>query len=458
MTRKLTSTVAGAIAAVSVAAAFGCNAGAAPPQTAKSSTAPGAKVAPAAPPSTTAPQTSGNFPAGPGRPFPDTTSRIAILADQLPGGMTAAQTQFVATRFVGSQKLTLPISQSIRALAPNFIVLHYHLAMWQSAPNVTFILDGTTWSNDYPTVTQNPSWFWLDASGNRVASTADGKLLMNVSDPGFQGYWASSIAQEIQLGDYDGVFLDSASPSLLQGETTDPQLAGTNASTTAFAELGGQTWSQAWNAWIAGLDASLSAQPRHPVLIPNVGSLITSWDKTNYGLTDGVFSEGYLDPSFATSDWRSAASQLVALVAAGKIVMLQNYLGDPNDVPRRLYFLANYLLLKGARTYLDYFAAGPLEWYPEWSLDLGTAQKTAQASIDELLDPSGLYRRDFQKGVVLVNPTSAPITVALGATFQEVVPQGGGAIPASGVAPGSVATTPVNQVTLAAASAAVLLR
>src|SRR5262245_33657412 len=41
------------------------------------------------------------------RPFPDTSRRIAIFADQLPGDMTAAQRQFAATHYAGSQKLTL---------------------------------------------------------------------------------------------------------------------------------------------------------------------------------------------------------------------------------------------------------------------------------------------------------------------------------------------------------------
>jgi len=106
---------------------------------------------------------------------------------------------------------------SWRALNPNFVVLHYHLAMWQSAPSVTFITDGLHWSNDYPEVTTHESWFWHNASGGRVASSADGKLLMNVADPGFAAYWADSIAQQTTAGEYDGVFLDSASPALFAG-------------------------------------------------------------------------------------------------------------------------------------------------------------------------------------------------------------------------------------------------
>ena len=71
------------------------------------------------------------------RPWPDSTARTLILADQLPDGLTAAQQQFVVGHMVGTQKLTVAQSQPLRVLAPSFLVLHYHLAIWQSAPSVT---------------------------------------------------------------------------------------------------------------------------------------------------------------------------------------------------------------------------------------------------------------------------------------------------------------------------------
>src|SRR5262249_29151634 len=153
--------------------------------------------------------------------FPDSWSTIAVLPDQLPNGMTDAQIDFVAQSFVGSQKLVLSISGPIRAKNPGFVVLHYHLAMWQSAPGVDFILDGNTWSNDYPMVDMHESWFWHNQQGERVPSTSDGKLLMNLGDPDFRKYWADSFIAQVKAGQYDAVFADSASPALIQGETSN---------------------------------------------------------------------------------------------------------------------------------------------------------------------------------------------------------------------------------------------
>lgn len=389
--------------------------------------------------------------------FPDTSASIGVLADQLPNGMTAGQQQFAATHFVGTQKLTLALSQPLRAINPGFIVLHYHLAMWQSAPGVDFIIDGKKWGNDYGTVSQHEDWFWHNTLNTRVSSVIDKKLLMNISNAGFQGYWIDSLTQQVKAGAYDGIFFDSASPALLQGEVggSDGRLTGTGAKDNPIPELDGKTFIQAWEQWISVLDAALTS--RGIPLIPNTGELITSWDNTSYGLTAGIFSEGFANPSFAESDWKAATNALLGLAAKGKVMILQNYLGSAGDVARRLYYLGNYLLVKGARSYLDYFSAGgPLEWYPEWELDLGVAQKTGVTVLDLLQD--GVYRRDFEKGVVLVNPSASKVTVSLGATLKRVDPQGGGPIDAAGSTPGSITLTPVTSVDVAAHGAVILLR
>jgi hypothetical protein len=337
--------------------------------------------------------------------------------------------------------------------------------MWQSAPAVDFLVpdvvdggvDGVTWGNDYPVVTTHEDWFWHNASDARVASDVDGKLLMNVSVADFQAYWAQSLEAQVQAGQYDAIFFDSASPGLLQAEcsTADPRLAGTAASTTSFPDLGNVTWIDAWQSWMSALNATLAAQGIP--LIPNTSAFITGWDNTNYGLTAGIFAEGFAGTDFAESDWEASTNELLSLAAAGKIMILQNYLSDASDVATRLYYLGNYLLVKNASTYLDYFAAGPLEWYPEWTVDLGAPVSPVAASASDLLE-AGVYRREFAGGRVLVNPSSAAVTVDLGGTFQQVVPSGGGAVDTAGDEPGSLAMTSVTSVTVGATSAVILLQ
>jgi hypothetical protein len=395
-----------------------------------------------------------------GRSFPDTFSSIGILTDQLPSGMPSAQQQFAATHYVGTEKQLLPDTQALRAINPNFLVLHYHLAMWQSAAD--FIVNGTTWGNDLPMVTQNETWFWHNATSETTSgrvTAPDGKFLMDVTVTGFQQYWVQSLEQQVSDGQYDGIMFDSASPSLLQGwcggtgANQDPRLAGTAAKDTAFADLGNVTWITAWQTWITALDAALAA--KGIPLIPNDGSFITGWDNTNYALTAGVFSEGFGDPTFAESDWQAATNELLSLAAGDKIMILQNYLSAPTDVATRMYYLGNYLLVKGHHAYLDYFDSnGPLEWYPEWAVDLGAPTTATTVKVSDLLS-GGVYRRDFAKGSVLVNPSGSPVTVTLAG--QQVVPSGGGLVPATGTAPGSLTMNAVTSVTVGATSAEVVL-
>jgi len=394
-----------------------------------------------------------------GRSYPDTNATIALLVDQLPT-MTNAQMQFATSHYVGTEKQVLSVTQQLRALNSNFLVLHYHLCMWQSAPGVDFIVDGQNWGNDYSTVTANESWFWHNTSDQRVASSADGKLLMNVSVAGFAQYWEQSLETQVKDGDYDGIMFDSASPSLLQGEcggngaSQDPRLAGTAAHDTKFAELGNVTWIQAWETWIQTLDGDL-AQKGIP-LIPNTGPFVTGWDDTDYTLTAGIFSEGFASTGFAPSDWQASTNELLKLASLDRIMILQNYLSSASDVATRMYYLGNYLLVKGHHTYLDYFAAGPLEWYPEWGIDLG-APTTAPTTDVTTMKTDGVYRRDFAKGSVLVNPSGAAVNVSLGATYQQVVPSGGGAVDANGTTPGSLSMQAVTSVNVGPTSAVVLL-
>jgi hypothetical protein len=279
---------------------------------------------------------------------------------------------------------------------------------------------------------------------------------MNISVADFQTYWAESLETQVQAGEYDAVFFDSASPALLQAECsgTDPRLAGTAARYTTFVDLGNTTWIDAWQTWMSALNTTLAAQGIP--LIPNTSAFITGWDNTNYGLTAGIFAEGFAGTDFAETDWEASTNELLSLAAASKIMILQNYLSDPSDVATRLYYLGNYLLVKGQSTYLDYFAAGPFEWYPEWTIDLGAPTTAPTTSVADLLD-QGVYRRDFAGGSVLVNPSSTSVTVPLGGAYQHVVPSGGGAVDASGDEPGTVTTMSVTSVTVAATSAAIVL-
>ena len=133
-----------------------------------------------------------------------------------------------------------------------------------------------------------------------------------------------------------------------------------------------------------------------------------------------------------------------------------------------MFYLGNYLLLKRdpglpETMYLCYFADRSLEWYPEWSIDLGSpvAQRVV-TTVDLKISggPVGIYRRLFEKGEVLVNPTQSPITVQLPKPMQQVTPEGGGAVGKDGTVtptPSLVHEPAASSVVVAPKSAVILL-
>ncbi|WP_456432063.1 putative glycoside hydrolase [Thermosulfuriphilus sp.] len=382
--------------------------------------------------------------------FPETSDgRIAILVDQLPTHMTKEQISFAAKHYVGSQKLTLPISQRLRRHNPHFVVLHYHLGIWQQQPAHRFIIDGQRWGNDWDYVTRHEDWFWHNEKGERVRSRIDGKYLMNIAHPGFQDYWKKSIFRQMLKGRYQGVFLDSSSVALLEWEAShaDPRLAGAAAVKRRFRELGGLTWSEAYEMFMARLTAFLEALGY--VTLPNIGGLFTTWDTTDYYTTaSGAFMEG----AFVTKsqrDWEMSARRLLRLIKNDKIVIFQSYLrkGDA-DLKTRLYYLACYLLFKGRYTYLNYFSQTPLSWYPEWSLDLGSPTE-GPLSLEEMRVKRGLFRRRYAKGEVWVNIGPYSRRISFDTEVRKVVPLGGGPVPKSGQRPGKLLFESISQVTIA---------
>jgi len=360
--------------------------------------------------------------------FPETLEEIAIFADQLPSRMSKAQIIFAANHYIGSQKLTLDVTEQIRHYNPNFIVLHYHLAIWQQQPDRKFIIDGKHWGNDWPFVSKHEDWFWHNQKGKRVRSRIDGKYLMNIMNPQFRKYWKTSIAHQILAGKYQGVFLDSASPSLLPWEVafSDPRLAKDAACHRQFKELNGFTWCKAYEYFMKDLTDFLEALGF--TTLPNIGALFTTWDVTDYYTTaSGAFMEGAFDTQNRT-DWRMSMERTLLLIRQDKIVIFQSYLDQDLNYQKRLYFLSCYLLVKGKYSYLNYFARTTLSWYPEWKIDLGRPLKVKLENLEQLKIKKGLYHRLYEKGEVFVNIGPVSRKIKFPKEVYQIIPSGGGPV------------------------------
>jgi hypothetical protein len=397
------------------------------------------------------------------RPIPDTSGGIFVWNDQLATwNMTEAQFQFAATHYVGTQKVLRDDARHLRQYNPNFLVSHYRLgqALGHSIPNASCqpttnylsIIDGNQWIQEWPgdpNVQENWFFHW---NASRVFNCTGGHYLMELNDTGWRSWWSGQIITQLQDNEDDALFGDSYSiPNYFGSCTWNPCLPGVDPT----FESQWATREHDFTDYIRGRFA------RRWRWMPNIGSFITSRDPSDYSRLDGAMIEGFSEWGgggyFAPSDWVLQMNRILPLVRSNRILIGQTY---PNvgDINERLFVLGSYLLIKGRRTFLNMDIGMDPEWFPEYSLVLGPAIDPLPADISGEFDPSwSVYVRHFAHGMVLVNPGTTSQSIALPATFQEVIPSGGGFVPPDGSEPGSLSTAPVTSLTLAANQAAILL-
>ncbi len=391
------------------------------------------------------------------RPLPDTSYGVHVFVDGLPHGMSPEQNQFAATHYAGTQKMTRADADLLRAVNPGFLILHYRLGMGLGYRSITSncnpaggwfnIIDGN-WVQEWPgdTNVQEP-WFF-HWNNQRVLQCNWGWYLMDLDNPSWRTNWSNAVLQQIAHNDDDGLFADSFMV---------PNFLGNWNPSLPIVDLAFES------AWTAKLQSFMSYMHTRFAgqyyFIPNVGWWVTSRDQVDFSLADGVFIEGFANDVYdmwGEEGWTTQIDRLMGLIHAGRAVI-----GESNDSwssSGRMFTLATYLLIKGDKTYLTYQSGQAPEWWPEYEVPIGTPLSPTPASSHALL-ADGLYQRDYSNGRVLVNPTSTPRTIDLGATYLRALPSGGGGVPWNGVVPSAwhVDYAPASQVTLQPGEGAVLV-
>lgn len=249
---------------------------------------------------------------------------------------------------------------------------------------------------------EHPDWFATDADGERIeGGTYPGHWQMAVWEPAYRRAWAEAVVEELAGGPFDGVMADNALATL--DHYSDADLAGGRVD----ADL---------RAGVAALvnEAGPALQERGLVLVPNVseGRLHESWwpSLTQYG---GGFEEqfvhfgpdpdsGYLDAG-SSSGWRPQVQQL----GIDGLVLARTSAG-PDDRQAFLYGLASFWLGSGGRgafaaTERDAYDGTALREEQTWHLGRPTGPPEQR---------EGMWRRGFDGGLVLVNPSPTETLVA----------------------------------------------
>jgi hypothetical protein len=306
------------------------------------------------------------------------------------------------------------------------------------------------WASDWTSVTAHEDWFMHNMNGMRHHETVDNWDINDIMSDGFRQYWVSSTIDNMRATGALGVFADSFEAGISGYGVTDPdtRFDGTNPGNPTYW-TNGVTWLDQKRLWYQYIESAFASTPERFLFVPNIGAMITGWADIDYSGIDGAMLEGF-GYQLAESDWMLGMSRAIKLTQAGKFIILQSY---PADVVGRQFLIGTYLLMKGSKTFLNLAGSG-VTWFPEYALDLGAPAAAYYAW-------SGLERRDFAKGVVLVNPSMNSVTVTISGKLMSAT--GGGMVAdadldASGdnYVSGSLSFAAVTSVTLAAQSAAML--
>jgi len=138
----------------------------------------------------------------------------------------------------------------------------------------------------------------------------------------------------------------------------------------------------------------------------------------------GGVMEGFIGKSWSVetyAGWQTMMNQYRAIMGAmlEPKIGIFNQWGDPTDYKAFRYGLASCLMDDAYYSFTDTSKGYTgVVWFDEYGANLGAAQG---ASPPTAAWQSGVWRRDYDNGIVLVNPKgNGPQTVDLGGTFRKL--------------------------------------
>jgi len=267
-------------------------------------------------------------------------------------------------------------------------------------------------------------WLLYDKN-KKVALALNRAPLLNIRNDEVKAQLADDVAKLVAESGYDGVVLDGLGQDLIR-KNTPPVYTGTK----AFTE--GQRRDAA-----EGLLRAIRAKLPDKLLV--VGGYAwtdgaaynaSTSDAQDLGtLSDGVHIGEFLHSPLSKtvefkpeSGWKRDVDYLATVSQDNTVVLVSTRIdtsGVPSSTVRQWlgYGVASYLLGKnGAHTYFQFDPGGSIDSIndPIMTAPVG-APLEAYAKLD-----SGIYKRAFSNGIVLVNPTTKEKETDLGAEYRTL--------------------------------------
>ena len=294
--------------------------------------------------------------------------------------------------------------RALKAANPALKVLQY-----KNLSAISSLGDGPEYSSGVGRPQARPEWLLKDSGGRPFTFwNYDWMWAADIGARGYQDAWAENVIADLEGDGWDGVFLDDANYSIKYHFDQDevakyptasqygaamrsmlanvgPRIRG--AGKLAFANVQWAEYSSQANDWMQFLDGGMD-------------EVFVKWGRSPH--------EGYAD----LGRWSIQLANVKEAARRGKamLAVTQSTNGD-RDAAR--FGWATALLAGEGNVHFalhgDYTSEN---WFPEYDIELGAPLGP------ESSDRSGVHRRVFASGLVLVNPTSSPQTVEFGGLYS----------------------------------------
>lgn len=258
-------------------------------------------------------------------------------------------------------------------------------------------------------------FFLHDTAGNRLTYCDYTEVF--AADPGHLGYqaaWLAAVSERLLRDGFDGVMMDDVNtfPGHCLGSLGTPIAEYPNDAAYGDAVVD----------FMASVGPGLIAAGL--AVAPNVG--MNPWDETMLAQSVAMmpymthFSREYWmrwddSANFRGSAWESTLETMVIAQAEGVAYLaVTKGPGEEGAVEGQRYGRASWLLAwDGASdSAWGYWGGGEEPFGPDWEPDIGLP-------MEEAVQVDGVWRREYDRGLVLVNPSEEEVGVALGETLTD---------------------------------------
>jgi hypothetical protein len=305
------------------------------------------------------------------------------------------------------QAFQLDKLRRLKADNPGIKVLMYR--------NLSSMSRADRWGNSGTGVTTqdaeaHPEWFLRNTSGDRFTFNSYNFLwAADIGNRSFQEKWLANVTAKLKTGDWDGVLVDDANPTMLYHY--DVEKVAKYPSDAAYQAATGSA--------LAFIGPRLRAQGK--LVIPNFGDwrryrdAVTPWLRYVSGGMEEHFTKWgntAAEGHFTGNDWNNQLAVLKQVQAMGKLFLGVSHSSRGDGAAARYGWATMLLAADGAATFGLHADYTNETWFPEYGYDLGAPKGKESEGA------GGIHRRAFERGIVLVNPTKASVPVRFGGRYR----------------------------------------